>query len=141
MAMMAANSSGSRYVSYSTSVVTRSYTLGEAIEKAARGELDPEDVYDKSPEEFRGVIDQLSVAGYARRFRALNLDERCKLMRQLSDAIAEASASSPREETPRRTGRSERDPSREHRGRRLAVFLLVFVVGITILGVTVPFFH
>lgn len=84
MARLASSSdSGSRSISYSTRIVTETYTLEEALEKAGRGELDPSDVYAQLPEPLKGIVNQIAQSSFRSTFGSLSLRDRCTVMGEL----------------------------------------------------------
>jgi hypothetical protein len=89
MAMMSAGRFGSGS-STITTVVTHTYPLGEAVEKAARGELDPQDVFAQMPPLLQGELNRIAHERFGSGFSDVRLDAKRQAMEVLAGIVAMA---------------------------------------------------
>jgi hypothetical protein len=78
---------GSRSYSYT---VTETYSLEEAIDKASRGDLNPSEVYRKTPQALQAEIDRLASRQFSQRFSSLALSQQREVMYALKEEITRA---------------------------------------------------
>jgi hypothetical protein len=87
MAMTTGRGSGGSSYSYS---VTETYTLEEAITKAASGSLWPGEVYRQLPAEIQGEVNHIARQKYSKDFNSLGLSEQNGVMAALAAEIKKA---------------------------------------------------
>jgi hypothetical protein len=87
MAMTSGGSSGSRTYSYT---VTETYTLEEAVGKASRGSLSPDEVYRQMPGSLQGEVDQVASRTFHSPFSSLTVTQQREVMGTLSSEIKRA---------------------------------------------------
>jgi hypothetical protein len=87
MAMMSTGGAGYRSYSYT---VSETYTLEEAVGRAATGSISPNDVFRQLPSELQKEVDRLSSARYARPFSKLTHSETQVVMGDLQQEIKRA---------------------------------------------------
>jgi hypothetical protein len=87
MAMMSSGSSGSRSYSYT---VTETYTLEEAVQKAGKGELSPDEVYRQMPQPLQQEIDRIALKKFSKAWTALDWSQKKEGMQDLAIEIRQA---------------------------------------------------
>jgi len=84
MAMTSAASHGASFSVTTTRMVTKQYTLVEALQAVANGEFSANEFHSQSKEEIRGELDRLSKKRHGRRFRDLATSQLKEVAREFA---------------------------------------------------------